>query len=149
MSVYVPTMQITWDVYGGGAGTNTNSAHPSAGTSCSGWGWDRESRKLLRFGLETVNSLVGISLDAGCLKRLHIMFQLYCRHPQRLLCVGTIRKCCYQTAFAAVKFWVYAFMSGTRSANYVCASGNALSYFCSVVSFLGVFWIRSPWAVFL
>lgn len=77
------------------------------------------------------------------------MFHLYCRHPQRHLRVGTVRKCCCQNVFAAVEFCVYAFTSGSRLRFCLRASGSALSYLCCVVSFLDVFQVRSPRAVFL
>lgn len=64
--------------------------------------------------------------------------------PEDVLHVWTVWKCCYQNVFAVVEFYICAFMSGTILCC-ICASGKAVSYFFSVVSFLDVFQIRSPW----
>lgn len=55
---YVPNMQITLDVYGKGAGTNTNSVHTDLSRDLLWVSMEqRESQNLLRFGLEIVNPL--------------------------------------------------------------------------------------------
>lgn len=56
---YVPNMEITQDVYGRDAGTNTNSVPSNLSRDHLLWlrvGWGI-SKKLLRFGLEIVNPL--------------------------------------------------------------------------------------------
>lgn len=141
MSAYVPAMQIVQEIYVRGAGTTSNSAqYPLQGPCACGERGQRESRNLLASGPAVANPLQGgISLDIGCLKKLHAMFHLYyCRHPRRRIARMNCMKmllpecfCCGRVLHMCVHVWNHTVL-------YLCIwKGSKLFLLCS--EFLGCF----------